>query len=349
MNYWLHRISHHAEVSYPLLERGVLSIGWSDFSNKSFVDAVSNNKDIFEKEFTNDKWNLPRSRHSLWRFISEMKKDDFVLVPSWGTFSVYKVLSEKAFCAEDVNVKDLKDWYGNNIIKGKNGLLYHEDDSDSSNRIDLGFFLMVERIAVNINRSEYADQALTARMKIRQANGNISDLKENIEQAIEAFNLKEPINLHALIHKKAKEEVLLLIRSKLNADKFERLVQWYLKKAGATNVDIPPKNDPGKEAGDADIIGTFEPIKTIIYVQAKYHIGVTDIFAFEQINDYKSSKQAIDDGYAIIRWVVSSADSFSEDCKKEAAANAHIILIDGPSFASMLLEIGISSLDDAFK
>jgi len=40
MSYWLHRISHHAEVSHPLLERGYLSIGWSDFSKPDFVEKA---------------------------------------------------------------------------------------------------------------------------------------------------------------------------------------------------------------------------------------------------------------------------------------------------------------------
>ena len=31
MNYWLHRISHMQAVSYPLLEKGYLSIGFKDF------------------------------------------------------------------------------------------------------------------------------------------------------------------------------------------------------------------------------------------------------------------------------------------------------------------------------
>lgn len=30
-NYWIHRISHIAEISYPLLDVGYLSYGWSDF------------------------------------------------------------------------------------------------------------------------------------------------------------------------------------------------------------------------------------------------------------------------------------------------------------------------------
>ena len=39
MKYYLHRISHHAELAYPLLERGILSIGWSDFATREFVSS----------------------------------------------------------------------------------------------------------------------------------------------------------------------------------------------------------------------------------------------------------------------------------------------------------------------
>ena len=38
-NYWLHRISHNSEASYPLLEEGYLSIGFSNyFSNEEFLE-----------------------------------------------------------------------------------------------------------------------------------------------------------------------------------------------------------------------------------------------------------------------------------------------------------------------
>ena len=36
--YWLHRISHCQETSRPLLEKGFLTIGFSDFSNPEFLD-----------------------------------------------------------------------------------------------------------------------------------------------------------------------------------------------------------------------------------------------------------------------------------------------------------------------
>lgn len=41
MKYWLHRISHKSDVSYPLLEEGYLSIGFSDFpSNDGFFEEL---------------------------------------------------------------------------------------------------------------------------------------------------------------------------------------------------------------------------------------------------------------------------------------------------------------------
>jgi hypothetical protein len=41
MQYWLHRIAYLQGVSYPLLEKGYLSIGFSDFSDEDFIEKVS--------------------------------------------------------------------------------------------------------------------------------------------------------------------------------------------------------------------------------------------------------------------------------------------------------------------
>ena len=39
-NYWLHRISHEREVSYDLLEKGYLTIGWSNFIGTDILKAI---------------------------------------------------------------------------------------------------------------------------------------------------------------------------------------------------------------------------------------------------------------------------------------------------------------------
>ena len=52
MNYWLHRISHLAELSYPLLEKGYLTIGFSDFTDEVTINNVENNDwTNFNKQF----------------------------------------------------------------------------------------------------------------------------------------------------------------------------------------------------------------------------------------------------------------------------------------------------------
>ena len=84
MNYWLHRISHHAEVSYPLLEQNLLTIGFSDFANQKFIDNILNASNKWkerwtqlEKELANTWAEKTRTRHNLWRFIEGFKKNDF--------------------------------------------------------------------------------------------------------------------------------------------------------------------------------------------------------------------------------------------------------------------------------
>ena len=337
-NYWLHRISYHAEVSYPLLEQGYLSIGFSDFSNKDFLnDVLQEDWGKFENYFYEYWGHAPRTRYNLWRFINEMKKGDWIIVPSWGVFSVYEITEEKIFLLSDLKINKLTDWSGN-ILEIKDNLIYNEDEI-----IDLGFYRKVIPVKKDIPRYEFADAALTARMKIRQTNANISDLKDSINNAVKAYEKNEPINIYSQILKQTKDTILNTIKKELNPDKFETLIKWYFEKVGATEVYIPPKNEAEKE-GDADVIATFDNIKTIIYAQVKFHSGETADWAINQIKDYRNNKETMDDGYSKIAWVVTSANRFTSDCYEYAKEN-HVQLIDGNQFATMLIEVGIKNID----
>ena len=70
-------------------------------------------------------------------------------------------------------------------------------------------------------------------------------------------------------------------------------------------------------------------------------------WALEQIESYKDQKEKTDDGYSKIAWVISTADTYSEQCYKQAKINK-IQLINGKEFTKMLLESGISNLSEAF-
>ena len=347
MNYWLHRISHHAEVSYPLLWKNKLSIGFSDFATQEFIDDVLEN-DTWEKrwqvleEKVQEMWgNRPRTRHNLWRFIEGFKKGDRIVVPSWGVFSVYEIVSDKPKPISEVNIPDLKDW-NKKKLHFKGNQLYREET-----HIDLGFFWEVKPLTKDMSRKDFADSPLTSRMKIRTTNCNIFNLKESVEKAMVSFANDRPINLYAEILEEIAPQVLKSLKSNLNPDKFESLVKFYFDRNGATEVYIPAKNESGKE-GDADVIAIFEPIKTIIYAQVKFHNikSETNRWAVEQIKDYRNNKELLDDDYTKIAWVITSANGFTEKCIK-IAQEEKVQLIDGNRFSEMLIEAGILDLNKA--
>ncbi len=370
MHYWLHRISHHAEVAYPLLDNNILTIGFSAFATQAFID------DMVKPAHWSEKWPVlesyfdkiweyrPRTRHNLWRFTEGFKQGDRVIVPTWGgTFSVYELVSEQPRPISSLSVETLTDWHGNPLTLYEGGLYVvpkkqkeakQEKPAETKQEedytfIDLGFYWKVKPIAVEISRKDYADTALTARMKMRMTNALIDDLKESVDQAVDAFKQGKPINLHAQIMEKYPSEILNLITSQLTPDKFEHLVKFYFEKCGASEVYIPPKNAKdknGERDADADVVAVFESIKTSIYAQVKFHkvASETDDWAVKQIKAYRQNKESMDDGYAKVAWVISSANQYTEACVK-LAQEENILLIHGTRFAEMLLEVGLMDLN----
>jgi hypothetical protein len=178
-------------------------------------------------------------------------------------------------------------------------------------------------------------------MKIRQTNADISDLKDSIENARKAYEENKPINLKEKIVEETAPKLLALIKKLTSADRFENLVEWYLKSLGA-RTEIPSKNAPDKGEGDADVIGYFENIKTAIMVQVKKHEGVTDEWAIQQIKAYKTNH--IYDDYHTQMWVISTCEHYSPKAMNEAA-EADVRLITGIEFASMILNAGLEGLN----
>lgn len=338
MNYWLHRISHIAEVSYPLLDKGYLSIGFSDFTNNETIDKVlSNDWAYFNSEFQKMWGRVPRTRHNLWNFL-KMAKGDIVIVPSWGTFYVCEIVDDRPLLIGETFSDDLKPWGDRQISTNGIHLL-----TEKGKPYDLGFARQVKVIYKKVSRDKFADAKLTSRMKIRQTNASINDLKTSIENSIENYKVNKPIHLHSIIIEKTSNSVLEAIKNELNPDKFEKLVQAYFKTIGANEVSIPAKNERNKE-GDADIVAVFENIKLIIYTQAKFQKGQISEWGTTQILDYKTNKESIDDGYNKVAWVITTANTFNEKAENLAKEN-EIQLINGVEFSKMLLNVGINLLN----
>ena len=339
-NYWLHRISHIAELSYPLLERGFLTIGFSYFTGREFINkAIEGDRDYFEAEFEKVSWGK-RRKHNLWRFLHEFKKGDIVIVPSKGAFSVCEIIDEGPLLINETHSDDLKTWTNKTILTNGTHLI-----SEEENRYDLGFARKIKILHQNISRAEFADAELIARMKIRPTNASMNILKKSIEKSIANYKEDKPIRLYSTIVEKTANPILEAIKTELSPDKFEKLVKTYFETIGANNVSIPAKNERDKE-GDADVIAVFENIKLTIYIQVKFHKGETKEWEVNQVLDYKINKESIDDGYNKIAWVITSADSFGDEAQKIAVEN-EIQLIDGLEFSKMLLNAGINHLLDS--
>ena len=215
--------------------------------------------------------------------------------------------------------------------------------------IDLGFYREVEvyriggKEAKNIDKSGYAANPLTKRMKFQGTNVGISDLKRNLEKILEAYKNNRPLNFRSDAMKCLAPEFWRMIHDRLTSNKFEKLLESYFKRIGANDVTIPPKNQRGKD-GDADIIASFDRIKVTIYIQAKFHKPdtLTNELAVEQIVAYKDwkAREEGQSGEHRLCWVVSTCDDFTEECKQLARANG-VVLINGIEFAEMLLDAGI--------
>ena len=341
MKYWLHRITggdNALEFAHPLLfTHNYLSIGWSDFSEDAFVlDVKNKGENAINEAMQNAGWGLPRNRWNLWRFIKGMTKGDIVVVPTWGDFSLFEIADDEVLSNESMDAAIYQDWNGNKASRNENGYFQNE----AGNIIDLGFYRKVKPVLLHIPREGYADQELYSRMKIRQTNADISDLKESIEYAQKAFEDKKPINLKEQIVEETAPKLLALIEKFTNDLKFEDLVGWYLESLGA-RVETPSKNESCTEDGDADKVGYFENIKTAIMVQVKKHEGTTDDWAVQQIKAFKANHNYSD--YYTQMWVISSCEKFSEKALNEAEA-AGVRLINGNEFARMILDAGLEGL-----
>jgi predicted Mrr-cat superfamily restriction endonuclease len=349
MTTWLHRISWCAELSRPLLEKGYLSIGFSEFAAIS-IDEVRGRRGqaYLDKEFK-EKWGgTPRSRFSLLMFLRDMKEGDRVLVPAPGSFSLYELTEHPPLSVADagLQVPEITASGGQRFVH-RDGLFRRADSNGSpaaeSGGIDLGFLRRVKCVSAEPIPRGCCDSRLASRMKIRVTTADISDLSRSVDEAVARFRDNKPFNLGGRIKEQASTQVLGLLREEIKPEELERLVQSYLRRCGATEAEIPAKNSSGKQ-GDADVVATFESIRTVIYVQVKHHQGNTDEWAVEQITEFGKGKGGADGAYTTALWVVSTGDGFTQKCKDLAEENG-VLLIGGREFAEMLLDVGLGGLE----
>ena len=89
------------------------------------------------------------------------------------------------------------------------------------------------------------------------------------------------------------------------------------------------------------IIQYLKILSILINIRLTYFLELKRLFF--QLRLYIKNKSN-DDGYSHIGWVISTCDDFSEEAKMKAYEN-NISLINGKTFAEMLIRAGISSLE----
>ena len=350
-NYWLHRITGGENghlLSYHLLrEHGILSTGWSDFSTQEDLANIKNEGITAIEKLMYQRWKwpkeepLPRNRHCLNRFINEMKAGDIVIVPMWeGKFSICEIVDDVIYTNDNLPTSNYSQ-YGIELYT--DGYLYH-----GNQLIDLGFYRNVRIVegCLDVPRKGYADQALTSRMKIRQTNTKLGESFEpHISDAIRRWKEKCPIEIKADLSHACLQGLHDTINSLLDDRLFEELVGRYLKAIGADEVTKPAPNASPTEEGDADREAIFENIKVRILVQIKKYDkdGITDNWGVTQIKAYKENNP--NDEYTTILWLVSNANTFSEEAIAEAEGNNRVRLINGTDFARMILEVGLKHFE----
>lgn len=317
----------------------MISIGWSYLSDNETQTCLTDGWESFNKVFSDENGYLPRNRYNLWRFLNEMRPGDTVVVPLPQTFNVYRIADDIIYNNRTIDHNLWIDWNGEKAALDKDGYPAYAD----GRQIDMGFYRKVEPIAIDIPRNEYAKQALYSRLKIQQTNADISDLKDEVEFALERFAENNPINLRKSFLEESSKKLLRQMQELLNDTKLEQLVKWYMEQLGADAV-IPSKNETGASEGDADVIATFNKLNNYtIFIQVKAHRDYTNEWTVEQIATYKETIKKRGKLPVHQLWVISTCNDFSEKAKQDAEAN-DVHLVAGFEFAQMLIDNGISLL-----
>lgn len=152
MNIWLHRISHGYEAANPLLDQNYVTIGFADYVN-DFLKYDGDTKDVrdqFETDMETIYGASFRPRHNLKKFLFEFKVGDQVVIPLWGEFSIYKII-ETAKPLTSLP-KEALEKMNTKVFIDKDGLLSIQRNDTEIAEIDLGFFIRVEPIKLNIPR-----------------------------------------------------------------------------------------------------------------------------------------------------------------------------------------------------
>ena len=174
MDYWLHRVfAQVPELSVPLLERGILTIGFAEVAEQSTIDAPNFDalKVILKNCYGWTGSKLGVNAGVLWRFLHEFKIGDFVVVPTIksAAFGIFEIL-ETAKPIDELP-PDKLNFLNATVVSGQ-GIAYNGTSAD------LGFFIKV-RAVTNYDSSPFVPSNNKFLGKILSSKGLLTNISLN--------------------------------------------------------------------------------------------------------------------------------------------------------------------------
>lgn len=170
--YWQHRISHEKEVSYALLAKGYLTIGWVEFLGTDLMNNLNDREDFnacYDKYYGTKK----RIRPNLWAFLNINVKD-IVLVPlDDDMFAVCEAEHKPVFVSDLAGTTFVNEFKTECEITDK-GIR----NVDNDRIYDLGFVCKVKVLA-KMKRSELP-AVLRKKMHVQNTTISLNDVAEAV-------------------------------------------------------------------------------------------------------------------------------------------------------------------------
>lgn len=322
---FVHRINQgggdrsHIEVA---LEQNFISIGWSNVIGLLDNFEWEQVREIIRDLHYPDDENFKRAgaaTGNLWRFVQDMAVGDNVVVPDPHGYHFYvaRVISNAYYDKEGV-------------------------DTDSAYRRNVQWLNQGQAIP-----RRNASAALQRRMKIRSTSAYAPHLDGDIDACLRHAEAGDNLDFAETLRRHLVDNTLLgLQEGQLNDYDFELLVENVLKRLGAINSRIVPRNqDIGIDLTAEFMVGGA--IEVVVGVQCK-HWGPEPPVGRDVVEELTHAIE--NGGYDVTHGMVVTTGTFSEDAESCAVEysntnNVSIQLIDGEVLAALIVDNGIKVVE----
>jgi restriction endonuclease Mrr len=251
---------------------------------------------------------------NMWRFIRDMRQEDFVLIPHGPEFYVATVAGPARFEPQYAD-KDM-------VYRRRMALLNQGRP--------------IPRV--------YARAALQSRLKVYQTCATATDLIEEIRDVLDWAARGQAPSFAEDLRRNLVQQTLHQIRAgRLNDRSFEELVASILRSLGGDNVRIVPR---GLDKG-ADVLADFtvaKSFKSVLAAQAKHFQQDPPVNTdhLEELIRGMAAEQAT------LGWFITSG-SFSPEVIRRAEQaqeelGLRIELVDGEQLAALVVEGGLRNI-----